>query len=67
MECHYKILKSNLIKKEKQNILSQSNRYFYYCPISREKIYINKMEIKIMKKNKKIFPTLLSKKKSYNI
>jgi len=51
MKCHKRILQSKLIFKDNRYNV---NFYFYYCPISRRKIYLDNEEKKIMKGKKTI-------------
>ena len=49
VKCHNKLLQSRLIFKDDSYNMK---RFFYYCPISRRKIYLDDEEKKIMNGNK---------------
>ena len=49
VKCHNKLLQSRLIFKDDSYNMK---RFFYYCPISRRKIYLDDEEKKIMNDNK---------------
>ena len=49
VKCHNKLLQSRLVFKDDSYNMK---RFFYYCPISRRKIYLDDEEKKIMNGNK---------------
>ena len=49
VKCHNKLLQSQLVFKDHSYNMK---RFFYYCPISRRKIYLDDEEKKIMNGNK---------------